>query len=97
MPASLGDIVKVVSTVDLRKGSDECIAYPFVKLRKEVRKLKSGEALRVLGDPITVPLKTLKALAEKHSLTLHIENYSSNFYSIILEKTSNNPLPPSLT
>ncbi len=81
----------MVSTLDLRKGSEECIAYPFVKLRKDVRKLRSGEALRVLGDPTTIPLKTLKALAEKHGLVLHIENYSSNFYSIILEKTSHSP------
>ncbi|MEM2253837.1 MAG: hypothetical protein QXS06_04925 [Desulfurococcaceae archaeon] len=88
MLVSLGDIVKVVSTVDLRKGSDECVAYPFVKLRREVRKLKSGEALRVLGDSTIVPLKTLKALAEKHNLVIHIENYSSNFYSIILERVS---------
>ncbi|MCS7127676.1 MAG: hypothetical protein N3E36_00115 [Sulfolobales archaeon] len=79
---------KVVSTIDLRKGSDECIAYPFVKLRKEVSKLRSGEALRVLGDPLTLPLKTLKALAEKHHLMLHVEDYSSNSYSIILEKIS---------
>ncbi len=80
--------MEVVLTVDLRKGSDECVAYPFVKLRREIRKLKKGEALRVLGDPITIPINTLKAFAERHSLIVRIENYSGNSYSVIIEKTS---------
>ena len=64
--------VNIVAEVDFRDKPSSCTDNPVIRLKRAVRNLKSGEAVRIIVDLNSTPKRFFEVLARKEKLALEI-------------------------
>lgn len=62
----------IIGEVDFREKPSSCTENPVIKLKRLVKKLKDGEAVKVFADFNSTPKRFFELLARKENLKLEI-------------------------
>ena len=64
--------MNIVPKVDFREKPSSCTDNPVIRLKRAVKNLKSGEAVRIIVDLNSTPKRFFEVLARKENLALEI-------------------------